>query len=120
MSDKFIGHRSEQFRGESYRNLIEVTTHEINELCNTDIIDTIEVLYNRNYKEFLEEIYSDGYTNCVWLCRTKEDVLLGKYCDHESDIDTYIISDGIIISSFGFPDDGMLIAYKGKIEIKES
>jgi hypothetical protein len=115
---KIKGYRTEDYSGEGFRDTLKVANHEISGLGNSDIKETIKKLYDRSdFRIFLKEIYSKGYRNSIWLCKTKKD-LKEEYWTPGWDIDKYIINDGIILSDLR--SQGILVAYKGKPEITYS
>ncbi len=110
---KITGYRTESYSGEGKRDLLKVTSFEINNLGNNDIPLTIKKKYKRtDYSKFLQEIYRKGYKKCVWLCRKKSDLTNHYAQSPEDEIDRYVISDGIILSNLR--EDGVLVAYRGE------
>jgi hypothetical protein len=104
----YTGYRSEAVYGSGIRDIFKVTTHEINELGNTDILDTLKIS-KRKLKLLLKKLVALGYTECIWLCDRSIDVFR---CYEEKQIEKYIIKNGIILSDIG--EYGKLIAYKPK------
>jgi len=112
-----IGFRSEGFRGEGYRDLIDVCVHEIECLGNEDIPDHLMDMGWVNdagsVMTFLESLQKKGYSECVWLCRKEQDVdsCYGEEgaSDSHDELDQYEIEKGIIISDLD--EYGFLVAY---------
>jgi hypothetical protein len=75
----YIGFRSEDLYGEGYSDLKEVVNHEILELENEDITDTLMKSEGLRSKEdvfdYIKEIYKNGFKKCVWLCDSVQDFL---------------------------------------------
>jgi len=75
----YIGFRSEDLYGEGYNDLKAVSSHEILELGNEDIIDTLMKNDGLKSKEevfgYIKEIYKNGFKSCVWLCDSIQDFL---------------------------------------------
>jgi len=113
----FRGFRTEDFAGEEYRDLLEVVEHETETLGNSDIPDYLKKHKIKDYKKYINDIYKQGYTECLWLVRSLkqlEKTYVREMMRHEGDFDydEYIIKDPIILS-----DDeefGQLVAYKPK------
>ena len=107
-----IGYRSEAVYGDGYRNIDEVIDHEINELDNDDIIDTLKnkgLIRNKSgLSAYITKLKGAGYTEVLWLANTKQDIVDIYRTDIDT-IDFYSIIDGILISDIGI--DGKLIAY---------
>lgn len=53
LEDK-VGYRTENFSGSGVRNAVEVATFEISSLFNTDIMDTMQNMYNLDFSEFID------------------------------------------------------------------
>lgn len=74
-----IGFRTEDLFGEGYRDLREVVRHEVLELKNEDIIDTIKktrnFLTNDQVFEYLKTLYKNGFKNCVWVVESIQDFI---------------------------------------------
>lgn len=119
--ERVIGYRTEQIFGSGHRDLLEVAEHEMCELENYDIPDTLgdvgyicdECIVSDAIK-FLKELYDDGYTECVWLCNSREAINGYKMegDDTEYEIDKYVL-EGICISDLG--EQGKLWAYNPKL-----
>ena len=118
----YIGFRSEDLYGEGYTDLKDVVNHEVLELGNEDIIDTLMKSEGFRSKEdvfdYIKEIYKKGFKSCVWLCDSIQD-FLDEYDDEvflkEDEkyyaMDRWEFRDGehILISNMGTA--GKLIAY---------
>ena len=114
IASTYVGYRSESY-GElqSVRDLKKVVEHEYLELGNNDIPDTLKsngmITNSREAFKYIDEIYDNGYTECIWLCRSEEDLKNEYNTEPES---TYTIEDPIIISDLG--KSGQLVAYKAE------
>jgi hypothetical protein len=112
IASTYVGYRSESY-GEmhSVRDLKKVVEHEQLELGNSDISDTLEntgmITNPRETFKYIDEIYDNGYTECIWLCQSAEDLKNEYNAEPES---TYTIEDPIIISDL--EKSGQLVAYK--------
>lgn len=120
-----IGFRTEDLYGEKYRNLKEVADHEINELENTDIVDTLSkhlgrTLSNKEALVYISDLYKRKFKECVWICDSVQD-FLDEYDDPMENengeeraygMDRYEFWDGEyeIISDMGTA--GKLVAYR--------
>lgn len=54
MYNENLGFRTENFSGSGIRNLEDVIYFEIQELCNTDILDTMNELYGIDFQSFMD------------------------------------------------------------------
>jgi len=75
-----VGFRSEDLYGEGYRDLKAVADHEINELGNEDIIDTLNNFFKKNLSKeevfrYIDYIYKEGFKKCIWVCDSVQDFL---------------------------------------------
>ena len=96
---------------------IQIIDHELNELGNTDIPDTLKLIYNRTVNtphdmnkliKYLLNINTDYYY-LLWLCASPNDAK--DYADKPSSVyDVRIPDDAIIISDLDL--GGVLIASK--------
>jgi hypothetical protein len=108
----YVGYRSDSY-GElrPVRDLKKVVEHEYLELGNEDIPDTLKELGMindiRETFKYIDEIYDNGYTECIWLCRSAEE--LENYYNTAPEM-VYTIEDPIILSDLG--EGGQLVAYK--------
>jgi hypothetical protein len=107
----YTGYRSEAVYGSGIRDIFKVVDHEINELGNSDILDTLKI-NKRKLKPLLKNLVALGYTECIWLCDKAIDVFR---CYEENETEKYTIKNGNVLSDIG--KYGKLIAYKPK-EIK--
>lgn len=113
----YIGYRWEGLYGGGYRDLKGVVKHEIEQLGNEDILDTLNI---KDIDALINDLYSKGYTKCIWLCQSKEKLIeryiirsefeLDNLIEVVDSIDAYMIVDPFILSDLG--DEGQLIAYK--------
>lgn len=112
IASTYVGYRSDSY-GElrPVRDLKKVVEHEYLELGNSDIPDTLKDLgiINdiRETFKYIDEIYENGYTECIWLCRSAEE--LENYYNTAPEM-IYTIEDPIIISDLN--EGGQLVAYK--------
>lgn len=120
-----VGFRSEDLYGEGYRNLKEVARHEIKELNNGDIVDTLSKLFGHTLSEdealaHIADLYDQGFKECIWICDSVQD-FLDEYDIEDDDgkmrvyeMMRYEFRDGeyIIISDMG--SVGKLVAYRGR------
>ena len=102
----YTGYRSELVYGSGIRDIFKVTSYEINELGNSDILDTLKISKIK-LKLLLKKLYLLGYTECIWLC-DKISQVYGLY--EAKGVEKYIIKNGIVLSDIG--TYGKLIAYK--------
>jgi len=107
----YTGYRSELVYGSGIRDIFKVVDHEINELGNSDILDTLKVS-KKKLKPLLKKLVALGYTECIWLCDKAIDIFR---CYAEKEVEKYIIKNGIILSDIGAY--GKLIAYKPKYKL---
>lgn len=104
----YTGYRSEAVYGSGIRDIFKVVDHEINELGNSDILDTLKIT-KRKLKPLLKKLVVLGYIECIWLCDKAIDVF--RYYG-EKEVEKYTIKNGIVLSYIG--EYGKLIAYKPK------
>jgi len=115
----FTGIRCEELWGEGHRDTIAVGMHESFELENEDLADTLGLDHDEKImKEALTKISKDGYSQCVWVCLSKED-LIDSYIKHREDMNPeeveyteYTFEDCVVLSDIG--TEGLLIGYKNE------
>lgn len=127
---KEIGFRSEDVFGEGYRYAPRVMAHEVFELENSDIIDTLSsnlmrgskilkeahnitdeesgVLFFKEVLKELSKITGREVKYCLWLCDKPEDVFK-EYGASKDSIKVYLKSD-IVLSDLG--NEGKLYGYE--------
>jgi len=122
-----VGYRNSGFQGSGITDPIEIAKWEHGEFQNEDIQYTLfnkKLIKKRSFSEalkFIGNMYSQGYTRCVWVCSTVED-LVENYTYEDEDplefVDRYTFTDYEIISDLG--DEGLLVLYRpGSVEIEE-
>ncbi len=113
--NEFRGFRTDEFAGEGYDDLLEVTNHEMNTMGNENIQEYLHSKGIKDVNKYLQNIYNKGYTKCIWLCSTLE-MLEKTYVrdmmrmEGDFDYDEYIVKEPILLD-----DDeefGYLVAYK--------
>lgn len=135
-----IGYRTESVYGSNVRNLKDIIFFEVNDLSNVDIFEYCVNNYKLpKYIKFKLEnnisLINDGYDldedrlmrnindliNCLnklfnvnlryglWVCENKQTVI-DYYDAKEYEVDSYDVSDGIIISNLG--EDGILYVFE--------
>lgn len=125
-----IGFRSEEVFGEGYRDAASVMAHEVFELGNSDILETLTssflkgnevfrklhnvkdedsgVLFFKEVLEELSKVCGKEIKFCIWLCDQPEDVV-NEYNVNLDSLDVYIKSD-VILSDLG--TEGKLYGYE--------
>jgi len=115
LNNSYTGYRSEGLYGEGYRDLRAVVEHEVEDLGNEDILDTHGFSSMQGMNDFIDRLYSKGYTECVWLVDSIQD-FKDMYTSYDDQLDTgysfdkYEISNPIVISDLG--KEGKLVAYR--------
>lgn len=110
--EAIVGYRSEEVYGEGYREIEAVVKHEIEELGNEDIINTlIDKGFIKDKSEvdgFIKGLKDKGYTEVIWLSPSKVAVeeIYGAHLDSVQKYE----KKGIVISEMG--EEGRLVAYK--------
>ena len=112
-SREVVGYRSEQYSSlDGSRDLVDVFNFETTELGNTDIIDYIlghhKITHRSIVNEYVLFLYCMGFTECLWLCPRKKDVVQ-EYDVAPESVNKYTLN-GIIISDLG--KQGRLIAFQ--------
>lgn len=135
-----IGYRTESAYGSNIRKLKDIIFFEIYELSNVDIFEycidnyripkyikfklenIISLIENnqepdeervkRNINDLIEclnKLFNVNLKYGLWVCENKQTVI-DYYDANEYNINTYDVSDGIIISDLG--DEGVLYAFE--------
>lgn len=135
-----IGYRTESAYGSNVRKLKDIIFFEVSELLNIDIfeycINNYQLPKHIKYKlrntillieegqevneerlkrnidnliDSLNKIFEIDLRYGLWVCENKQ-TIIDYYDANEYDVDTYDVSDGIIISDLG--EDGILYAFE--------
>lgn len=111
------GYRNPGFQGSGITDPIEVATFEREDLGNEDIQDTLhdkKLIESRSFcavLRYLEGMMGKGYTACVWVCPSVDDIIENySYDEPLQTVDRYTFTDYIVISNLG--SDGLLVLYR--------